>query len=68
MVALLFTAIFILGLLALTLYFWVPRAKDSEPGLLPPPQPPRGLFTERQDFESAALLQTLARWKTSAKR
>lgn len=53
MVALLFTAIFILGLVALTLYFWVPRAKDSEPGLLPPPQPPRGLFTERQGFESA---------------
>jgi hypothetical protein len=55
MVALLFTAIFIFGLLALSLYFWVPRAKDSESGLLPPPQPPRGLFTERDGFESAVL-------------
>lgn len=55
MVALLFTALFIVGLLALTLYFWVPGAKNSEPGLLPPPQQPRGLFTENDGFESAVL-------------
>ncbi|MEP6818715.1 MAG: hypothetical protein ABJA18_04220, partial [bacterium] len=55
MVALLFTAVFIIGLLAITLYFWVPRAKSSEPSLLPPPQPPRGLFTEKDGFESAVL-------------
>ena len=54
MVALLFTAIFIVGLLAITLYFWAPRARNSEPGLLPPPQP-RGLFTEKDNFESAVL-------------
>ena len=53
MVALLFTAVFIIGLLAITLYFWAPRAKSSEQGLLPPPQQPRGLFTENDGFESA---------------
>ena len=53
MVALLFTAIFIVGLLAITLYFWAPRAKSSEQGLLPPPQPPRGLFSDKDGFESA---------------
>jgi len=55
MVALLFTAIFIVGLLAITLYFWAPRARNSEPGLLPPPPQPRGLFTEQDNFESAVL-------------
>jgi len=55
MVALLFTAIFVVGLLAITLYFWAPRAKSSEPGLLPPPQPPRGLFSDKDGFESAVL-------------
>jgi len=55
MVALLFTAIFIVGLLAITLYFWAPRARNSEPGLLPPPQQPRGLFSEQDNFESAVL-------------
>ena len=55
MVALLFTAIFIVGLLAITLYFWAPRAKSSEQGLLPPPQSPRGLFSDRDGFESAVL-------------
>ena len=53
MVALLFTAIFIVGLLAITLYFWAPRAKSSDQGLLPPPQQPRGLFTDKDGFESA---------------
>ncbi|MEP6571004.1 MAG: hypothetical protein ABJC10_14630, partial [Acidobacteriota bacterium] len=53
MVALLFTAIFIVGLLAITLYFWAPRANSSEQGLLTPTQPPRGLFTEKDAFESA---------------
>ena len=56
MVALLFTAIFIVGLLAITLYFWAPRAKSSEQGLLPPPPPPRGLFGDKDGFESAVLL------------
>jgi hypothetical protein len=46
MVTLLFTAIFIIGLLAITLYFWVPRVKGNEQSLLPPPNPPRGLFSE----------------------
>ena len=46
MVTLLFTAIFIVGLLAVTLYFWAPRAKSFEQNLLPPPNPPRGLFSD----------------------
>jgi hypothetical protein len=58
MVALLFTAIFIIGLLAITLYFWAPRAKNSEQGLLLPPRQPRGLFTEKDGFESAVLPPT----------
>jgi len=55
MVALLFTAIFIIGLLAITLYFWAPRAKSSQQDLLPPRDPPRGLFSEKDGFESAVL-------------
>jgi hypothetical protein len=47
MVTLLFTAVFIVGLLAITLYFWaLPRAKSSEQNILPPPDPPRGLFSD----------------------
>jgi hypothetical protein len=49
MVTLLFTAIFIVGLLAVTLYFWAPRAKSFEQNLLPPPNPPRGLFSDPDD-------------------
>lgn len=47
MVTLLFTAIFIVGLLAITVYFWaLPRTKSSEQNILPPPDPPRGLFSD----------------------
>src|ERR1700741_1778906 len=55
MVVLLFTAIAVIGLLALSLYFWVPRLKDSGEPLLPPPEP-RGFL----DDSSAAdlLLET----------
>src|SRR4051812_36414801 len=52
MVALLFTAFFIVGLLAISLYFLAPRAKSSEDGFLPP-EPPRGLFSNKDSFESA---------------
>ena len=55
MVALLFTAIFIVGLLAITLYFWASGAKSSDQALLPPPRPPRGLFSDKDGFESAVL-------------
>jgi hypothetical protein len=55
MVALLFTAIFIIGLLATALYLWAPRAKNSEQGLLPPPSAPRGLFSDGDGIEPAAL-------------
>ncbi len=53
MVALLFTAIFIVGLLAISLYFLAPRTNSSEHGLLPPREPPRGLFSGQDAFESA---------------
>jgi hypothetical protein len=49
MVALLFTSIFIFGLAALALYLWVPRAKDSEPALLPPAERLRGLFGDAEE-------------------
>jgi hypothetical protein len=55
MVTLLFTAIFIIGLVAITLYFWAPRAKNGEQSLLPPPAPPRGLFSDQDGFEFALL-------------
>jgi hypothetical protein len=55
MVALLFTAIFIIGLLAIPLFFWALRARDSGENLLPPPEPPRGLFSDKDGFESAVL-------------
>jgi len=54
MVALLFTAIFIIGLLATALYFWAPRAKSTERGLLPS-SAPRGLFSDGDGIEPAAL-------------
>ncbi len=55
MVALLFTAIFIIGLLAIPLFFWALRTKGSAEGLLLPPNPPRGLFSDKDAFESAVL-------------
>ncbi|MGH9871045.1 MAG: hypothetical protein ACRD9S_01115 [Pyrinomonadaceae bacterium] len=55
MVALLFTAIFIIGLLAIPLLFWAVRSKGSGEAFLPPPERPRGLFTEKEGFESAVL-------------
>jgi len=55
MVALLFTAVFIVGLLALVLYFWAPRADRSEQNLLPPLQSLRGLFSDENGIEPAAL-------------
>ena len=55
MVALLFTAVFIVGLLAIVLYFWAPRAHRSEQNWLPPLQSLRGLFSDEYGIESAAL-------------
>ena len=55
MVALLFTAIFIIGLLATVLYFWAPSAKSSEQDLLPPLETPRGLFSDQSGIEPMAL-------------
>ena len=43
MVALLFTAILIIGLLV-ALYFWVPRGNSLQGASLPTPREPRGLF------------------------
>src|SRR6266478_6190141 len=55
MVTLLFTAILIIGLVAIALYFWAPRAKSFELSSLPPPNPPRGLFSDGNSFESLSL-------------
>lgn len=55
MVVLLFTAVFIIGLLAITLYFWAPSARNSEQRLLRPPDRPRGLFSDANGFEPAFL-------------
>ena len=55
MVALLFTAIFIIVVLVIPFLFWAVRTKAPGERLLPPPEPPRGLFTEKEAFESAVL-------------
>jgi len=55
MVALLFTAIFVIGLLAIPLFFWALRARGSGENALPPREPPRGLFSDKDGFESAVL-------------
>jgi hypothetical protein len=55
MVALLFTAIFIIGLLAIPLFFWALRDKGSGENLLPPPETPRSLFSDKDGFESAVV-------------
>src|SRR6185503_1749073 len=51
MVALLFTSIFIIGLVAWALYLWAPRRKSSEQDALFPPAPPRGLFSDNHETE-----------------
>src|SRR5947207_11050388 len=52
MVTLLFTAILIIGLVAIALYFWAPRAKSFDQSSLHPHNPPRGLFSDENSFES----------------
>lgn len=41
--------------MALALYLWAPRAKSSEFDLLAPTQPPRGLFSDRDEINAAPL-------------
>jgi hypothetical protein len=45
MVTLLFTAVLVLGLLAIAIYYWQKPANTSETNELPSP-PPRGLFSD----------------------
>jgi len=54
MVTLLFTSIFIIGFLAVALYFWQKPGKSSERAALPPLPPPRGLFNDPDTAESPA--------------
>ncbi len=49
MVALLFTSIFIIGLVAWAFYLWAPRGKTSEQDALLPPEPPRWLFSDNHE-------------------
>ena len=47
MVTFLFTSVFVLGLLAIAIYFWQKPANRSETiGLPPPPEERRGLFSD----------------------
>ncbi len=55
MVALLFTSIFIIGLVAWALYLWAPRRKTSEQDALLPPAPPRALFSDNHEAEPPAV-------------
>lgn len=45
--------------MALALYFWAPRAKSSDLDLLPPSQPPRGLFDETDEVNTSLARQIL---------
>ena len=53
MVTLLFTSVFIIGILAVALYFWQKPSKSSDQVLSPLP-PPRGLFSESDTTESVS--------------
>src|SRR5215218_399345 len=49
MVTLLFTSVFVLGLLVIAIYFWQRPANTSQPVELPlPPQQPASLFSDYQ--------------------
>jgi hypothetical protein len=52
MVTLLITSVFVLGLLAIAIYFWQKAANTSQTIELPLPPPPAGLFS---DFKPAEL-------------
>lgn len=48
MVTFLITSVFVLGLIAIAIYFWQKPAKTSETIELPPPPPPSGMFSDYQ--------------------
>ena len=52
MVTLLITSVFVFGLIAIAIYFWQKAANISQPGELPLPPQPVGLFS---DFKPAEL-------------
>ena len=56
MVTLLLTSVFVLGLLAIAIYFWQKPANNSQTieSPLPPPHEPRGLFSDYQQNELKA--------------
>lgn len=49
MVTFLITSVFILGFIAVAIYFWQKPATKPESYFLPPPPPPAGLFSEQPD-------------------
>ena len=54
MVTLLFTSVFIIGFLAVVLYFWQKPTKNNERVSLPPLRQSRGLFSEPDTIVSAS--------------
>src|SRR4026207_914440 len=48
MVTFLITSVFVVGLIAIAIYFWQKPAKTSETIELPPPPPPSGMFSDYQ--------------------
>jgi len=55
MVTFLFASVFIIGLLAVALYFWQKSAQGSEPRRLPPLPEPRSLFSDPDAERTASL-------------
>jgi hypothetical protein len=57
MVTFLITSVFVVGLIAIAIYFWQKPAKTSETIELPPPPPPSGMFSDYRPNQLSAAVE-----------